>query len=576
MIEKGTLIGSRYKIIKSIGEGGMANVYLAEDIVLKREVALKMLRGELSNQDKFLKRFQKEALALSASSSSHPNIVDMYDVGEDKDYHYIVMEYIEGETLKKLLTRRGHLTLTEVVDISLQLTSGVAHAHNSYIIHRDLKPQNIMIQKDGLVKITDFGIATASNQASLTLTNSIMGSVHYLPPEQASGKPATIKSDIYSLGIIMYEMLTGELPFNGDSAVEIALKHMKEPLPSIRKRNPKVPVALENIVIKATAKNPKNRYDNVNEMVKDLKSALDPSRKDEAKISFKYPEFGFEEEPKLMIGEPKDKKTIKEEVVSKSDDDVIKEEVKEETNEDDKGAKKDKILFRLVVGTVSFIILSIIIAMIVPKFIKKTKEVKIPDVTKMTMDDAKGVLENKGFVVSVSEHGIKNDKIEKGLTFKTDPPAGTKIKYGRKVTIFLSEGDDKIEILDYKGKDVNEVNQELSKLGLRVSILKENIDEGEVDNKIIKQEPEAGKKVSPGSEIKLYIYEKGETYPDFVSQKWKIEEVREFAKKYDLKLTEDAVDSTENEGLILSQNRMAGVPIIKGATLIVRYAKKSK
>lgn len=576
MIEKGTLIGSRYKIIKSIGEGGMANVYLAEDIVLKREVALKMLRGELSNQDKFLKRFQKEALALSASSSSHPNIVDMYDVGEDKDYHYIVMEYIEGETLKKLLTRRGHLTLTEVVDISLQLTSGVAHAHNSYIIHRDLKPQNIMIQKDGLVKITDFGIATASNQASLTLTNSIMGSVHYLPPEQASGKPATIKSDIYSLGIIMYEMLTGELPFNGDSAVEIALKHMKEPLPSIRKRNPKVPVALENIVIKATAKNPKNRYDNVNEMVKDLKSALDPSRKDEAKISFKYPEFGFEEEPKLMIGEPKDKKLVKEEIVGKNDDDIVKEEVKEEINEDDKDTKKDKILFRLVVGTVSFIILSIIIAMIVPKFIKKTKEVKIPDVTKMTMDDAKGVLENKGFVVSVSEHGIKNDKIEKGLTFKTDPPAGTKIKYGRKVTIFLSEGDDKIEILDYKGKDVNEVNQELSKLGLRVSILKENIDEGEVDNKIIKQEPEAGKKVSPGSEIKLYIYEKGETYPDFVSQKWKIEEVREFAKKYDLKLTEDAVDSTENEGLILSQNRMAGVPIVKGATLIVRYAKKSK
>ncbi len=576
MIEKGTLIGSRYKIIKSIGEGGMANVYLAEDIVLKREVALKMLRGELSNQDKFLKRFQKEALALSASSSSHPNIVDMYDVGEDKDYHYIVMEYIEGETLKKLLTRRGHLTLTEVVDISLQLTSGVAHAHNSYIIHRDLKPQNIMIQKDGLVKITDFGIATASNQASLTLTNSIMGSVHYLPPEQASGKPATIKSDIYSLGIIMYEMLTGELPFNGDSAVEIALKHMKEPLPSIRKRNPKVPLALENIVIKATAKNPKNRYDNVNEMVKDLKSALDPSRKDEAKISFKYPEFGFEEEPKLMIGEPKDKKLVKEEIVGKNDDDIVKEEVKEEINEDDKDTKKDKILFRLVVGTVSFIILSIIIAMIVPKFIKKTKEVKIPDVTKMTMDDAKGVLENKGFVVSVSEHGIKNDKIEKGLTFKTDPPAGTKIKYGRKVTIFLSEGDDKIEILDYKGKDVNEVNQELSKLGLRVSVLKENIDEGEVDNKIIKQEPEAGKKVSPGSEIKLYIYEKGETYPDFVSQKWKIEEVREFAKKYDLKLTEDAVDSTENEGLILSQNRMAGVPIVKGATLIVRYAKKSK
>ena len=195
------MINERYEIIKSIGEGGMANVYLAKDTFLDRKVAVKVLRGDLATDEKFIRRFQREAYA--ASTLSHPNIVEMYDVGEDNGTYYIVMEYIEGRTLKQLLKKRGSLTSPEVVDIMLQLTDGIAHAHDMYIIHRDLKPQNIMISDDGKIKITDFGIAMALNSTQLTQTNSVMGSVHYLPPEQASGKGSTTKSDIYSMGIML-------------------------------------------------------------------------------------------------------------------------------------------------------------------------------------------------------------------------------------------------------------------------------------------------------------------------------------------------------------------------------------
>ena len=288
MITKGQKINDRYEIIRAIGEGGMANVYLGYDTILDRNVAIKVLRGDLSNDEKFVRRFQREA--LSASSLAHQNIVEMYDVGEDDGVYYIVMEYVDGKTLKQLLKKRGTLTLSEAIDIMSQLTDGMAHAHDSYIIHRDLKPQNIMIKDDGQIKITDFGIAMALNSTQLTQTNSVMGSVHYLPPEQASGKGCTIKSDIYSMGIIFYELLSGSLPFRGDNAVEIALKHMREPLPSLRDTNNAIPQSIENIIRKSTAKNPKNRYDSARSMHEDLLTALNDERMDEEVYKYKYPE----------------------------------------------------------------------------------------------------------------------------------------------------------------------------------------------------------------------------------------------------------------------------------------------
>ena len=297
MITKGQKINDRYEIIKSIGEGGMANVYLAKDIILDRNVAIKILRGDLAGDEKFVRRFQREA--LSASSLSHPNIVEMYDVGEDNGTYYIVMEYVQGMTLKQLIKKKGCLSLSEAIDIMLQITDGIKAAHDSYIIHRDLKPQNILIQDNGEIKITDFGIAMALNSTQLTQTNSVMGSVHYLPPEQASGKGATIKSDIYSMGILFYELLTGKLPFKGDNAVEIALKHMRDPLPNIREDNESIPQSIENIILKATAKNPKNRYDDVRSMHDDLLTALDDDRMNEEPLIYKYPEHETENTKRL-------------------------------------------------------------------------------------------------------------------------------------------------------------------------------------------------------------------------------------------------------------------------------------
>ena len=305
MIMKGQKIDGRYQIIRTIGEGGMANVYLAYDTILERDVAVKILRGDLANDEKFVKRFQREAKA--ASSLNHPNIVEMYDVGEDDGNYFIVMEYVNGKTLKTLIKKRGVLSLSETIDIMLQLTSGIACAHDRYIIHRDIKPQNVMILEDGRVKITDFGIAVALNSAELTQTNSVMGSVHYLPPEQANGSGATVKSDIYSLGILMYELLTGKLPFKGENAVEIAIKQMKDKIPNIIEQNPNVTQSVENIVLKACAKNPQNRYETVRDMHEDLRTALSESRKDEKRLVYEYPDTDVEEvhEEKKVVKEIK-------------------------------------------------------------------------------------------------------------------------------------------------------------------------------------------------------------------------------------------------------------------------------
>ena len=327
MIVKGSKINDRYQIIKTLGEGGMANVYLAHDTILDRNVAVKVLRGDLANDEKFVRRFQREA--LSASSLSHPNIVEMYDVGEDDGQYYIVMEYVDGMTLKQVLKKRGHLSVTEVVDIMLQVTDGMAHAHDAYIIHRDIKPQNIMILSNGMIKITDFGVATALNSTQLTQTNSVMGTVHYLPPEQANGKGSTIRSDIYSMGIMMYELLTGLVPYKGDNAVEIALKHLKEPLPSVRKFNSSIPQSIENVIIKATAKNPKNRYTDARAMHEDLKTALDESRQSEKRYVYPYPENDLEETKVLdkELGNlKKEEPTKKKKTKASEEDDFLEED----------------------------------------------------------------------------------------------------------------------------------------------------------------------------------------------------------------------------------------------------------
>ena len=548
MIVKGQKINDRYQIIKSIGEGGMANVYLALDTILDRNVAVKVLRGDLAHDEKFVRRFQREALA--ASSLSHPNIVEVYDVGEDNGNYYIVMEYIEGRQLKQLLKKREKLTLTEAIDIMMQVTDGMSTAHDAYIIHRDIKPQNIMILDNGMVKITDFGIAMAMNSTQLTQTNSVMGSVHYLPPEQANGKSATLQSDVYSMGMLMYELISGKLPYKGDNAVEIALKHLKEPFPSIREKMPEIPQSVENIILKATAKNPKNRYSDAREMFNDLRTCLDESRENEAKIKFKYPEG----EGDASVVKALEKKTAVDD-----DGNIIAKQVTESD------VKKDNKIV-LILATIFTGIVAIITAIIILlPIITNAKEVKVPDVTNMSQQEAIKTLQDAGFKVADQIEEIASDDINEGNIVKTKPVAGTKKTKGTEVTLYSSSGNATFTMEDYTGKNYLTVQGTLEAYGIYVLPEKKDVDNSSKyeGNEVIDQSVKAGDKVSAGDTVILYIPNIVVKYPDFSN--YSVEQVREFCDKNGINLV--VTPEGASEGKIKSQSRPAGSTVAAGTTL---------
>lgn len=568
MIMKGQKISDRYQIIKAIGEGGMANVYLAHDTILDRDVAVKILRGDLSNDEKFVRRFQREA--LSASSLSHPNIVEVYDVGEDNGEYYIVMEYIEGKHLKSLLKRRGKLTLSEGVDIMLQITDGMSVAHDSYIIHRDIKPQNIMILENGLVKITDFGIAMAMNATQLTQTNSVMGSVHYLPPEQASGSGSSLQSDIYSMGIVMYELLTGELPFKGDNAVEIALKHLKEPIPDIREKLPNVPNSIVNIIKRATAKNPKNRYNDAREMHEDLKTCLDDSRRDEPIISYAYPETDDNDAKIMKMVKNNKKEVVKE---KESSEEVIAKRI---TGDDLK--KQNKLLIALAF-IFTFLIVGITsVVIFIPILTNSGKQASIPDVSGKSVNEAITMLQDEGFEVRDEQEEISSADIEEGKVVKTNPSAGSKRKKGTEVTLYISLGDTQITIEDYTGKSYLEIKGKLEALGLYVLIEKKDVEEDDdkyEDGKIIGQSEEEGTKLSTGATITLYIPNVLSTYPDFTDGTYNVSRVKDWAKDHEVEIEVEEVETNDYDaGTIYYQSYRAGYTVVPGShTLKIRVAQ---
>ena len=564
MIAKGQKINDRYEIEGLIGEGGMANVYLASDTILDRKVAVKVLRGDLAGDEKFVRRFQREALA--ASSLSHPNIVEIYDVGEDDGNFYIVMEYIEGKTLKQLIKKRGVLSIPETIDIMLQLLDALQVAHDSYIIHRDIKPQNIMIKESGLVKITDFGIAVALNSVELTQTNSVMGSVHYLPPEQASGKGSTIRSDIYSLGILMFEMLTGKMPYKGDSAVEIALKHMKEPMPSARELNPVIPQSIENIILKAAAKNPKNRYKNVSEMAEDIKTCLDDDRIEEDRIVFKYPETDF--------GDTKTITALKDEV---NESKTSEEPVVKQITEDEKIDKGNKKLIIIIASIVGILVLAFVLVMIVFPKVTEKKDVKIPDVYGMEISEAEKLIKSKGF--SIKSVKKSSDTVEKNNVIETEPTKNRYVKKGGLVTIYYSTGSKKITVEDYSGLNVYEVKAKLELDGIKVTVEEKEVSDSEKykgkEQLIIDQSVKKDEKISSGSSIVLYIPKIATKYPDMVADAWTLDRVTEFCEKYGLtlKTTTKETNSVE-EGTVLAQSPKAGEEMFENDTVKVVIAKK--
>ena len=542
MITKGQKINDRYEVIRSIGEGGMANVYLGYDTILDRNVAIKVLRGDLSNDEKFVRRFQREA--LSASSLAHPNIVEMYDVGED---------------------------------------DGMAHAHDSYIIHRDLKPQNIMIKDDGQIKITDFGIAMALNSTQLTQTNSVMGSVHYLPPEQASGKGSTIKSDIYSMGIIFYELLSGSLPFRGDNAVEIALKHMRDPLPSLREDNPSLPQSIENIIRRATAKNPKNRYDSARCMHEDLLTALDDERMDEEVYQYKYSE-NESDGRKLKKAASVDKNKVEDTVqlddvkeIETTADITRKIESTEDILDDNDKKKKKAIIILTIIFSLIIIIL-VVIFFVVPK-VNNKKAVIVPDCEDLKVSACEKKLQDKGFEVNTTIKTVASNKIKKNKVVKT----GRSIKYGSKITIYKSTGEETYELEDYIGKNSIEIKTILeTKYGLEVTIEKKDpTDNKEYDeDEIIGQSLAKGSEVKKGDSLILYVPNIAENFPDFVGEKWSLQDIQTFCDKNGLTLdtVEEQVSSNSGyqDGDIIRTNRTAGSKIYKGTTVKVTIAKVVK
>src|SRR3954467_15784231 len=390
----GKRLSGRYKILDMIGGGGMANVYLAHDMILDREVAVKMLRLDFANDEEFIRRFHREA--QSATSLTHPNIVSIYDVGEEDSLYYIVMEYVNGQTLKQYINQHSSLRVEKALDIMMQLTSAISHAHQNHIIHRDIKPHNILIDRNGSVKITDFGIAMALSATSITQTNSVLGSVHYLSPEQARGGMANRKSDIYSIGIVMFELLTGRLPFSGESAVSIALKHLQSVTPSVRRWNSAIPQSVENIVLKATAKDQFHRYESVEEMEADIRTALDDSRIDEPKFNIPVDNDATKAIP--IITNDRSFSNLDETIIHDHEKKAIlsSSSPKEKGKVENKGKRK-KLPIVLVSILSALIILGVLAFTVFPPLFSP-KEIEVPDVSGMELEEAIVTLNEAGFM----------------------------------------------------------------------------------------------------------------------------------------------------------------------------------
>lgn len=489
------IIAERYELLELIGQGGMADVYLAQDIILNRTIAIKILRTSLAKDPIYVTRFQREASA--AAALSHKNIVEIYDVGEDDDKYYIVMEYVPGMTLKELILKRGAVHVVEAIDIMKQVISGIAKAHQLGIIHRDLKPQNILVTDSGVAKIADFGIASMQSLAQVTQTDVIMGSLHYLAPELARGEKATAQSDVYALGIVFYELLRGEVPFNGESPVNIALKHMQEDLPSLLAFNPSIPQSVENIIIKATAKNLNDRYKSSMEMLDDIKTCME--RKNEEKLVFSYDQ---DADPTIVI-DPRSSFTsgntapLEQQEEKKVEPAVKKEGFFAKFVDKFKGLDTKA---KVAIGVVTALVIAGI-AFAIYLGIKPNTSL-MPDLTDKTVEQAQKILKEYEVTISDEIEEELTDDVDEGLIIETDPKAGTTIKEGDVVTIKISKGK-YIIVEDYTGKKQADVVKALEKLGYEVEIEEEisSKSKGTVINQSIKK----GTKVDPTEENRTII-----------------------------------------------------------------------
>lgn len=447
------MIGKRYQILKLIGQGGMADVFLAMDTILNREVAVKVLHGDLASDPSALERFRREAGA--STSLSHPNIVDIYDVGDEGGRHYIVMEYVKGHTLKQLIQKRGPLPVRESVWLMKQLVAAVQEAHRNGIIHRDIKSQNVLIKADGTVKLSDFGIALANDAMQLTSKDAVLGSVHYLAPECAKGKGASVQSDIYSLGIVFFEVLSGDVPFKGDQPIKIAMQHIRDEIPSLCAKDPAIPQAVENIINKATAKDPAQRYKSAGEMLKDLEVCLDPSHARDQATRFVKPVKDTEEE------RPKKKK-------------------KQEEGRDG--------FYGFLIAAISVIsVLLVLLILFISGVIgSKQKYVEVPDLFGLSVIEADDKLDELGLSVDYSNITREmTDDTEAGRIISYTPEMGTEVEKGSRINVVVSEGIYAV-MEDYIGQNIEMVREKLA--GSNIVIEEKALDEGGEPGIILTQE----------------------------------------------------------------------------------------
>ena len=575
MIKEGVLLGGRYEIIDKIGSGGMANVFKAIDRVLNRYVAVKVLKKEFSEDENFVKKFWSEA--QSAAGLTHANIVNVYDVAEDRGLYYIVMELVEGITLKDYIQKKGRLTPKEVIGITMQVSSAMDAAHNNNIVHRDIKPQNIIISKEGKVKVTDFGIAKATS--SNTISTNVMGSVHYTSPEQARGGFSDAKSDIYSLGITMYEMITGELPFDGDSTVSIALKHLQEDIVPPSELVPEIPYSLEQIIMKCTQKSADRRYANVSALARDLKRSIQEPDGDFVKIA------PLTSPTNTVIVTPEEMARIQGETAFDSEYDDY-DEYYDEDEKDRKGKKNSDIdpkmskvmKILLIIASVLFVgVMVWVITNLAGIFsndrdiVQQGADKGIPNVVGMTVDQAEEALKDLGvtIVVARQEEALKH---EKGYIFKQLTAKGTELPEGAKLQVYVSTGLKDIEIPDVSEKSEEEAIKALVDAGFE----EKNIKVKEEEHMTIKKDlatrtdPEAGESKNYKTRITIYISTGvGKTFvPDLVG---KTKERAEDMLK-ELVLTGEVVEEINEdypEGTVFKQEIEAETEVDKGT--VVKY-----
>ncbi|MFJ7830030.1 Stk1 family PASTA domain-containing Ser/Thr kinase [Peribacillus sp. NPDC046944] len=582
----GRRINGRYKLIEMVGGGGMANVYLARDMILDRDVALKILRMDFNNDDEFIKRFNREA--QSATSLAHPNIVSIYDVGEENDIYYIVMEYVDGFTLKQYIQKYYPIPVEKALDIMKQITAAISHAHHNGIIHRDIKPQNILIDKEGTVKITDFGIALALSATNITQTNAVLGSVHYLSPEQARGGMANKKSDIYSLGIVMFEILTGRLPFSGESAVSIALKHLQSETPSPKRWNPDIPQSVENIILKATAKDSYYRYESVDSMEDDIRTSLDPERLNE--LPFVIPEdhdatkaipiitndqlSSIDET--IIRGPEKNASVVEQDEQSDEPATATKLKKKQKKQKTKSKQKSNRRIKWPAILVTIFLVLAVVAILSITVFpsMLGTKEVTVPDLKGEELDDAISTLVELGLVTGDTIE-INDEEVEKGLVIKTNPKEGKLVKEGAKIDIYQSIGKETITLSSYEGRKYDDIESMLNKMGFKDVAVTEVFDESEPGT-IIDQDPSGGFEViASETELELMVSKGADRLTLKNLTGFNETALNDYSNESGIKIAVEKKVYTDSvaEGLVISQEPAPSTKVDKGSTVSVVLSK---